>query len=179
MSNVIFLDIDGVLNCETSKSRCGSYLGIDKDKVKRLANIINATSADIILTSTWKIGWCRNPASNLIPSYDAPAFDKAAKYLNNHLWKKGKLIVKDKTKERDLNYRGTGIRNYLNNHPEVTGWVVLDDVIFPDFENEGILPHLVLTDFKIGLTDEDADFAIKIINGTETGPRIWYKNVKE
>lgn len=179
MSNVIFLDIDGVLNCETSKSRCGNYLGIDKDKVKRLANIVNTTSADIILTSTWKIGWCRNPASNLIPSYDAPAFDKAAKYLNNHLWKKGKLTVKDKTKERRLIYRGSGIRDYLTKHPEITGWVVLDDYIFPDFTDEQINSNLVLTNPKTGLTDEDADFAIKIINGTETGPRIWYKNVKE
>lgn len=127
MSNVIFLDVDGVLNCDTSKSRCGIYFGIDKDKVKRLASIVEATSADIILTSTWKIGWCRNPSPGYILSFDTPTFDKAAKYLNNHLWKKGKLIIKDKTKERDLKYRGTGIRNYLEKHPEITGWVVLDD----------------------------------------------------
>ena len=172
MSNAIFLDVDGVLNCNTSKSRCGNYLGIDKDKVKRLASIVEATSADIILTSTWKLGWCRNPAPNSIPSYDAPVFDKAAKYLNNHLWKKGKLVVRNKTKERDLNYRGSGIRNYLDNHPEVTGWVVLDDFIFPDFEYRDILPHLILTDSNIGLTDEDANFAIEIINGNKIGPRI-------
>ena len=42
---VIFLDVDGVLNCETSKSYVitedGRVLtGIDKDKVKRLASIV-------------------------------------------------------------------------------------------------------------------------------------------
>ena len=45
---VIFLDVDGVLNCETSKSYVttedGQTLtGIDKDKVKRLASIVMAT----------------------------------------------------------------------------------------------------------------------------------------
>ena len=52
---VIFLDVDGVLNCETSKSYVttedGQTLtGIDKDKVKRLASIVMATGADIVLS---------------------------------------------------------------------------------------------------------------------------------
>ena len=45
---VIFLDVDGVLNCETSKSYVTTedgqvFTGIDKDKVKRLASIVAAT----------------------------------------------------------------------------------------------------------------------------------------
>lgn len=168
MSNAIFLDIDGVLNCDSSKSRCGIYLGIDKDKVQRLASIVKATSADIILTSTWKIGWHKNFSSSLL--YGSQTFDKAAKYLNNHLWKKGKLRIKDKTKERDLEFRGTGIRDYLNTHPEITGWVVLDDYIFCDFVKNDINSHLVYINFKVGLTDDEAAAAIKIINGTLIGP---------
>jgi len=59
---VIFLDVDGVLNCETSKSYVITenrkvLTGIDKDKVKRLASIVAATGADIVLTSSWKNGW--------------------------------------------------------------------------------------------------------------------------
>ena len=47
----IFLDIDGVLNCNgvngkgRSKSRCGAFLGIDKDKTQRLAKIVRETNA--------------------------------------------------------------------------------------------------------------------------------------
>ena len=37
---LIFLDIDGVLNCAISKSRCFGCLGIDDDKVKRLKTIV-------------------------------------------------------------------------------------------------------------------------------------------
>lgn len=36
---IIFLDIDGVLNCHNSKSDCNGRLGIDEDKVKRLKKI--------------------------------------------------------------------------------------------------------------------------------------------
>ena len=57
---VIFLDIDGVLNCDTSKSychddKCGTVVGIDSDKVKRLAKIVEATDAQIILSPTGKM----------------------------------------------------------------------------------------------------------------------------
>ena len=37
---VIFLDIDGVLNCSKSKSSCLGCTGIDDIKVKRLKRII-------------------------------------------------------------------------------------------------------------------------------------------
>ena len=54
---VIFLDVDGVLNCKTSKSYVTTedgqvFTGIDKDKVKRLASIVAATGADIVLSSS-------------------------------------------------------------------------------------------------------------------------------
>lgn len=32
----IFSDIDGVLNTPSSESRCGEYIGIDDEKVKKL-----------------------------------------------------------------------------------------------------------------------------------------------
>ena len=37
---VVFLDIDGVLNCEGSRSRCVGYRGIDDKKVENLAKIL-------------------------------------------------------------------------------------------------------------------------------------------
>ena len=52
--NVIFLDIDGVLNYSESESRNGLYLGIDSKRIKNLAKIVAATDAKIVLTSTWK-----------------------------------------------------------------------------------------------------------------------------
>lgn len=93
-----------------------------------------------------------------------------AKYLDNHLKKKGKLILKDKTRERDLRYRGSGIKAYLAQHPEITDWIVLDDEIFIDFKEQDILPHLLQTNPLYGLTDDDAEIAIKMLKGQIQGP---------
>ena len=87
-----------------------------------------------------------------------------AKYLDNHLKKKGKLILTDKTRERNLNQRGMGIKAYLIQHPEITDWIVLDDEIFYDFYERGIIPHLIKTNPVYGLTDVDAAEAIQILN---------------
>ena len=57
---IIFLDVDGVLNCKSSKSRCGGFLGIDDSKVKLLKEIIDITGAKIVLSSSWRYGWRRN-----------------------------------------------------------------------------------------------------------------------
>ena len=175
--NAIFLDIDGVLNANgtdvftRSKSRCGSFLGIDKDKVKRLATIVKETDAILILSSSWKIGWEPNHKYK-VNSYDRydPCSSYHAKYLDNHLKKKGGLVVSDKTTERNLAQRGMGIKAYLLAHPEITNWIVLDDEIFYDFQERGIMPHLVKTDPTYGLTDADAEAAIKMLKGQIIGP---------
>ena len=53
----IFLDIDGVLNEEKSRSSCCGYRGIDDKKVEILAKIVKETGARLVLTSTWKNHW--------------------------------------------------------------------------------------------------------------------------
>lgn len=159
---VIFLDIDGVLNCDTSKSychddTCGIIVGIDSDKVKRLAEIVNATDAQIILSSDWKDGWNKYYTGRK-PSH--------IKYLDNHLYKKGKLIIKDKTPDIGKGWnRGEEILLYLKAHPDIDNYVILDDTFFDDFIIKEIEEHLILTDYKVGLTDENVQSAIKILKG--------------
>lgn len=160
-TKAIFLDIDGVLNSygKDSKSKCENYAGVDKNKVKRLAEIVQKTNAILVLTSTWKVGWEKttNKINKPIASYHV-------KYLNNHLKKKGNLIITDKTKERNLACRGMGIKAYLVEHPEIINWVVLDDEIFEDFSKYNILPHLIKINPEYGLTKKDADAAITMLN---------------
>lgn len=153
---VIFLDIDGVLNCDTSKSYCGMYVGVDADKIRRLARIVEETGAKIVLSSDWRDGW-----------YKAGTQSRLAKYLNRKLWKIGKLIISDKTRQSDrfsVFERACEIEDYLEAHPDIECYVVLDDNMFDDFyDNPVIEKRLVLTDCKVGLTDDDADKAIKIL----------------
>lgn len=170
--NTIFLDIDEVLNCDTSKSYCGQYVGIDKDKTQILSHIVKETDSEIILTSTWKVGWepYRHYNSELYPE---------AKYLDNHLKKKGDLKILNKTREKNLLDRGTGIVTYLHIHPEIKNYVILDDEIFPDFNKfpNKIFPHLVQTNTHIGLTEKDAELAIKILKGEIRNLSIGNNNI--
>lgn len=160
---VIFLDIDGVLNCSTSKSfchddTCGIITGIDSDKVKRLARIVEQTGAKIVLSSDWKVGWEKYYITNK-PSH--------AKYLDNHLLKKGGLIIFDKTPNTNKGswFRGEEILTYLRLHQGIDNYVILDDTFFEDFSIKEISEHLVLTEYKVGLTDDDVEKAIRILRG--------------
>lgn len=45
---IIFLDIDGVLNYENSKSK------VEEEKVKLLKEIVDKTGAEIVLSSDWR-----------------------------------------------------------------------------------------------------------------------------
>ena len=158
---VIFLDIDGVLNCATSKSYCveddGRVIkGIDSDKVKQLAKIVEATDAQIILSSDMKYR---------LNKYYTGQKPNHVKYLDNHLYKKGKLIIKDKTPDTNKGswFRGEEILMYLRIHPDIDNYVILDDTFFDDFIIKEIEEHLVLTNRKVGLTDGNVDDAIKIL----------------
>lgn len=147
---VIFLDVDGVLNCGESKSRCGCFIGIDDKRVKLLKEIIDRTNAKLVLVSTWKFGW--EPINKEMN-------DEGARYLDRKM-KKQKLTVMDKTYDRGWN-RGYGITQYLANHPDIEEWIVLDDEEFSDYEEEGILPHLIKTSFyDDGLTQEHVEKAV-------------------
>lgn len=152
---VIFLDCDGVINCRATKAKCGEYMGIDGALVKKLKEIVDATDAAIILSSTWRLGYNREHQD----------LENHAKYLSNKL---GKQHLRSVGMTPDLGrngcLRGHEIREWLDKNDDVVEeWVVLDDEYFWDFEECGIMPHLVQP--SDGLDDEDVQHAIKILNG--------------
>lgn len=157
----LFLDVDGVLNCQYSKSRCDGYIGIDGDKVHRLAQIVSATGAKIVLSSTWRLGYTRYKQN--LPHH--------MKYLNRKLRKEGLSIYSvtpDLSRHGDA--RGKEINTWLEDHKNenIVSWVVLDDEWFYDFGLYNINNHLVDTHYYVpngGLTDEDVKKAIQILNG--------------
>ena len=53
---VIFLDLDGVVNCEKD---CVHPYTVRLECVKNLARIVKALDAGIVLTSSWRNGWVR------------------------------------------------------------------------------------------------------------------------
>lgn len=155
---VIFLDVDGVLNCETSTSNCRGYTGIDKDKVEKLKAIVDATNAKIVLISDWKEGWM--PGKQYQPNRHP-----FAAYLDEKLFEYGQLTIFDKTHELVSSDRGFGIKAWVNAYPDITDWVVLDDEVFKDYAKNKITPqHLILTNPKEGLTEEKVAETVQLLN---------------
>lgn len=50
-------------------------------------------------------------------------------------------------------------------HQEIEKWLVIDDL---DLNNGEVERHQLKTDSTIGLTEEDVEFAIKILKGVDT-----------
>lgn len=153
---IIFLDVDGVLNYDGCSARCGFYYGVEDSKVELLKKIIDATGAKIVLSSTWRLGF-DNKGHRL---------EDHAKYLKEKLAKYG-LEIYGMTPEVGgwHGQRGREIKLWLTAHEETDEWVVLDDEYFDDFPENGIMPHWVETYDLYGLTEEDVEKAINILNG--------------
>lgn len=153
--NVIFLDVDGVLNYSGCAARCGRYLGIEDEKVKLLARLVEATGAKIVLVSTWKENWYTEPNKH--------KQDYLANYLDEKLSVAG-LTVLDKTPNEYDWYlgRGEGIVVYIHTH-DVKRFVILDDNQF-DYDGCDLTDFWVKTDDNVGLTEENVLQAIKIMS---------------
>ena len=150
--NIIFLDIDGVLNCGGTEDLAPSgCIGVKDMMIRNLKKIIDDTGAKIVLTSTWKSEWSKGA------DYKSEDF----KYLENRL-REFNITIFDKTNDCIYN-RGEGIKKYLYYHPEITNWVVIDDIIFDDYDDE-ISKHFIHTDQCYGLTFKRALEAIEILN---------------
>ena len=136
--NIIFLDIDGVLNgynkwnilgwklvCLTKNNRLKNWYkkivnpcGIHKRKVKRLAKIVKATYAKVVMSSSWRFGWWNTP-------YDKQFEDQ--KKLTD-LLNKYHIEVIDITPHLSDGDRGKEILQWLAlNEDKVLRFVILDD----------------------------------------------------
>lgn len=157
MERYIFLDIDGVLNTERSyksfvtagqpwRDDCGPFF--DKEAVDNLRHIIDATQADVVITSTWKYKGL-DAMHRLWTLRDMPGI---------------LLGVTPETMTNDYCSRGMEILKWLTqNAPDDEtqySYVIIDDS--PFFLPEQ-LPYLIKTTSDVGLKQEDAAKAIDIL----------------
>ena len=151
---IIFLDIDGVMNNIRTTERCGYNAGIENKVLILFSEIVEATSDKICLVSSWKEFWFKN---------DKQSQDEMANYLDERFKQFG-LEIWDKTNE--IQKRGKEIVNFINQLNNqgigVESFVILDDEKL-DYAEEGLIHNLVYTDYKKGLTIEDANKAIKLL----------------
>ena len=114
---VVFLDVDGVLNSRTSCARAPSemYTGVDHLRIEVLAKAMQLNRVDgVVLTSTWK---------------DLEQDHEDYIYLTDNLRKYG-IKVLGKTEDESFFRREDGILKYLEEHPGIEEFIILDDQHF-------------------------------------------------
>ena len=144
---IIFLDIDGVLNSRKSLANFKSLWQLSPNNISQLNRILEATNAKIVISSSWRL--CREISSEL------------ESYLNNDCGIKGEII--GRTPAIGLSRRrGCEIATWLEEWQgePIDSFVILDD----GSDMEPFMERLCQTSFEVGLTEQDADKAIKMLN---------------
>ena len=154
MSKFIFLDIDGVLNCNNTTEFFLGMTGIEDRLVEKLRAIVNATGAEIVLVSTWRDYW---------EPKEKEKQDAEGTYLDNMLQKQ-EIYISDKTDPNWLFKRGEGIKEWLK-EKDVESFVILDDEPH-DYKEVGLEKNWIQT-YDVndgGIIDEDVAKAIEILD---------------
>ena len=119
---ILFLDVDGVLNCHTTTETSPSgMIGVGDVQLNFLKELIDETNSLIVLSSTWRLEF----DENLNPKTDD------AKYLIEKFNEK-KLKIYDMLRKEINQYdsRGTQIVDWISEHPQFKKFLILDDECF-------------------------------------------------
>jgi len=170
MRRVLFLDVDGVLNshiiAEEWSQRPGhiGYGGwfdetdtATKENVKwghinveNLREIVETTKCEIVISSAWRKSFSMEKMKEMFAVYgweDVPIIDKTS-------------VLKD---------RGLEIDAWLAENPDVTNYVILDDIDQFTVEQQKNFIH---TNPECGLLHEDVNKAIEILTGIYETDRV-------
>ena len=148
---VIFLDIDGVVNCYDTKERAPSrVIGVEQRLIAHIKEIVDATGAKLVLSSTWRKDWAFNIMNG-----------KDWHYLRDEFAKQG-LYFLDYTPSRRDSHRGEEIKEWLESTGyDVESYVIIDDEMFDIRDlHEG---HMVRTSSIDGIKPGAVKMAIQIL----------------
>lgn len=146
--NILFLDVDGVLNSADFIDRMvvygqihgkswtddGGNHFIDPEAVKRVIHLCNNKDVKVVISSSWRY-------------FDLPTTIESFKGYRDLV----PLIpyIVGVTPRLKSGHRGTEIAQWLSEHPEVERYVIVDDDT--DMTEEQMNGHFVQTDFDEGL----------------------------
>lgn len=150
--NILFLDIDGVLNSEQYIHKVGdAWTGdqIDIEAVNRLNKITEVTKASIVISSSWRIGTTLEQLQELLKTNGV----------------KANIIGTTKVLNTD---RSIEIWDWIDdNKAIVDNYVILDDDRLEqkrDNSDPVLDQHFVRTSWLDGLQDRHIEKAIEILN---------------
>lgn len=133
---ILFLDIDGVVNSRVTLMKSSQGLcGIDNYMAFLVKKIVDITDCKVVLSSSWR--------------HAESGREDVRKHVVDFI---------DVTPTGGT--RGEEIQMWLDIHPEVTKYAILDD-------DSDMLPGQIhfKTSFETGLTDEIANAIIEYFNG--------------
>jgi hypothetical protein len=149
MSKVVFLDYDGVVNTpmwDESGTKCNYSFPSDNkvnnfQAVQWLSEACQKFGFGIVITSTWRR---RDNYKDCL--------------INGGL--RSEINILGRTPYLYGKTRGEEIREYLNNHPEITDYIIVDDD--EDMMPEQ-LPHFIQTDGYTGFNLHDFEKFEKMV----------------
>lgn len=151
---VIFLDIDGVISTHDSIMEAHrtqyEFSGmqsqankINTELIKNLKQLQDIMGAKIVISSAWRYSW---------------HIDELRWFLYN----RGEILPESviaTTLYRDDGSRGLEIKEYLELHPEITDFIILDDD--QDIEDAPeLVPRWIRTKYEEGFTKEMLEKAL-------------------
>lgn len=148
---VIFLDFDGVITIPPRWT-------INIDKLKNLKKIIDATDAKIVVSSSWRSSNIERTKEHII---DRTSNNDIINWFIDNIYDITPFISNDK-------YKGTGrggeIQTWLDAHPEVENYIILDD------DSDMLMSqlyHFIETDWMFGLTEREVELSIAVLNNKQ------------
>ena len=144
----IFLDIDGICNHNAwYKSQTyydKKYLDpdIDPKVIERLNKLTNSKDVKIVISSSWKL------SSGCFGRLERVGLDNIVDITPNMMF----------NVHAEQYCRGLEIQAYLDIHPEIDKYLILDDI--NDFYDEQ-QQYFLLIDYQVGFTEDDLNYCLK------------------
>ncbi len=144
-----------MLNFNGCRDKIGGLYFVNDNRIKLLKEIIDATRAQIVLSSTWRIGWYDRDYGLHSPHVED--FNKLEEKLNE-----SGITFISRTPILPSGYRGEEIKSWLDN------WMgePVESFVKP------FMDRLVQTSFNKGLQQKNVDKAIQLLYGGEHGINI-------
>lgn len=149
---VVFLDIDGVLNTGRMMRKTGRQQPFDPEAITALNHILTETDAKIVVSSAWRINRSLKELEEILMLEGVVPRRVIGKtewlrYGDRIEFQPGQYMYKSDERYKE-------IAEWIDRHPTVTKWAVIDD------DDDAGPENLFQTDFEVGLT---LDMAKKIV----------------
>jgi hypothetical protein len=170
MSKIIFLDIDGTLNSRqyilqqgdlwdhpsNKYTPDGKFMQSEMDPlaVARLNRITDATGAKIVVISTWRLSYLDDDQGIYRLQDCLLSFGITGEIIGmtpEHVVPHGSILVAN-------GHRGTEVQTWLQEHPEVNSFIILDDETVMGYSD-----HQLKTEFETGLLDTHVEQVIALL----------------